>query len=431
MRVLVTGAYGFIGSHIVAALSAAGHEAICAVRQGRLDSRFPGVQAVPCDMARDVTLDAWLPRLHGIDAVVNCAGILREGGEDRYETAHVQSPLALFEACACAGVLRIVQVSALGRTDDGEFIASKHRCDGQLAKLGLNATILRPALVYSVHGSYGGSSLLRAMAAMPAIIPVPDVAMRPCVQPIAAEDVALAVMAALSDPPVGVEILELVGPEPMGLGDYLQGWRRWLGLPGARLLTVPSRWMHLASRIGEWLGRGPLGETMRRMLEHGHLGQPQALPQMRSRLNLVPRTLERAMAEAPSHTQDRWHARLYFALPLLRMTVALLWLASGVIGWWLPRNAIDAATPGGFLPHDAALVVARCTASVDLLLGVLYVLRWRPRWVLVGMLLMLLGYTIGIGMLWPGHWLDPLGGLLKNLPLMAALVLLLATEERR
>lgn len=47
------------------------------------------------------------------------------------------------------------------------------------------------------------------------------------------------------------------------------------------------------------------------------------------------------------------------------------------------------------------------------------------------MLAMLVGYTLGIGILWPAHWLDPLGGLLKNLPLFGALVILLVTEERR
>ncbi|WP_130619087.1 SDR family oxidoreductase [Dyella amyloliquefaciens] len=431
MRVLVTGAYGFIGSHIVAALSAAGHEVVCAVRSGRLDTRFPGVRAISCDMARDVTPDVWLPRLNRIDAVVNCAGILREHGKDHYETVHVQAPLALFEASARAGVHRVVQVSALGRADDGEFIASKHRCDEQLVKLGLNATILRPALVYSVRGSYGGSSLLRAMAALPAVVPVPNIATRPCVQPIAAEDVALAVVASLSDPPIGVETLELVGPESMGLGDYLQRWRRWLGLPQARLWAVPTTLVRMACRVGERLGRGPLGETMQRMLEHGHLGQSQALPQMRNRLALVPRTLERAMAEAPSHVQDRWHAQLYFALPLLRISIGLLWIASGVVGWWLPRDTVDAAAPGGLLSQSTALVLARSTASADLLLGTLCLSRWRPRWVLTGMLLMLFGYTLGIGTLWPVHWLDPLGGLLKNLPLMATLVLLLATEEKK
>ncbi len=431
MRVLVTGAYGFIGSHIVAALSAAGHEVVCAVRDARVDSRFPGLRAVACDMSRDVALETWLPRLDGIDAVVNCAGILREHGSDRFDTVHVRAPQALYEACVRAGVRHVVQISALGHDDDGEFIASKHRGDALLASMPLNATILRPSLVYSARGSYGGTSLLRAMAAMPGVIAVPRAAVAPCVQPIAAEDVALAVVAALSRRADGAEILQLVGPRAMGLAEYLQHWRRWLGLRAARLWIVPTSLVRIACRIGERLGQGPLGETMQRMLEHGNLGDAEALTTMRERLGLSPRTLERALAEAPSHVQDRWHARLYLALPLLRVTLALLWLASGVIGWTLSADAVAASALGGPLSADASLVLARATATLDLLLGALCLLRWRPRLVLGGMLLMLLGYTVGIGLMWPTHWLDPLGGLLKNVPLMAAIAVALLTEEKR
>jgi len=431
LRVLVTGAYGFIGSHIVAALIAAGHDVVCAVRGARVDSRFPGLQAIACDMSRDTSFDTWLPRLANIDAVVNCAGILRETRDDRFQTVHVDAPVALYEACVVAEVRRVIQISALGSEDDGEFIASKHRGDERLAALPIDAIILRPSVVYSAHGSYGGTSLLRAMAALPGVIAVPDAAMKPCVQPIAAEDVALAVVAALSQPVSGTEILELIGPAPMSLADYLQTWRRWLGLRAARVWRVPTALVRIACGIGERLGQGPLGETMRTMLEHGNLGQPGALERMREHLNLVPRPLERALAEAPSHTQDRWHARLYFALPALRIALALLWVASGMVGWWLPAGAVTTAAAGGPLSTDASLVLARATASLDLLLGALCLLRWRPRWVLTGMLLMLVGYTAGIGTMWPTHWLDPLGGLMKNLPLMAAIVVLLATEDKR
>ncbi|ULU25885.1 DoxX-like family protein [Dyella terrae] len=431
MRVLVTGAYGFIGSHIVAALVAADHDVVCAVRGARLDSRFPGLRAVACDMSRDVTPEVWLPRLDGIDAVVNCAGILREQRGDRFDTVHVQAPVALYQACLHAGVQRVVQISALGHADDGEFIASKHRGDEQLASMPLDATILRPSLVYSAHGSYGGTSLLRAMAALPGVIVVPRAAVAPCVQPIAAEDVALAVVASLARATQSVEILELVGPKAMGLAEYLQDWRRWLGLRAARLWLVPTALVRVACRVGERLGQGPLGETMQRMLEHGNLGQAGALERMHERLGLSPRTLQRALAESPSHVQDRWHARLYLALPLLRVTLALLWLASGVIGWMLSSDTVAASAQGGPLSPEATLMLARATATLDLLLGALCLLRWRPRLVLGGMLLMLLGYTIGIGMLWPMHWLDPLGGLLKNVPLMAAIAVLLLTEEKR
>ena len=73
MRILVTGAAGFIGRHIVAALRAAGHRVVCATRDTERTRRlFPDQESIACDFNRDVTIDAWLPRLAGIDAVVNC-----------------------------------------------------------------------------------------------------------------------------------------------------------------------------------------------------------------------------------------------------------------------------------------------------------------------------------------------------------------------
>lgn len=431
MRVLVTGAYGFIGSHIVGALTAAGHDVVCAVRGARVDTRLPGLQAIACDMSLDTSFDTWTPRLAGIDAVVNCAGILRETQDDRFETVHVEAPVALYEACVMANVQRVIQISALGNKDDGEFIASKHRGDERLASLPIAAVILRPSVVYSAHGSYGGTSLLRAMAAMPGLIAVPAGSITPCIQPIAAEDVALAVVAALSRTLNGTEIFELVGPQAMGLSDYLQIWRRWLGLRAAHVWTIPTSFVRFVCRVGEHIGRGPFGETTRTMLEHGNLGQPDALERMHEHLGLKPRTLEQVLARTPSHTQDRWHARLYLALPALRFTIALLWLASGMVGWWLPTHTVTTIAHGGPLSVEASIVFARATASLDLLLGALCLLRWRPRWVLTAMLLMLLGYTAGIGTLWPTHWLDPLGGLMKNVPLMAAIAALLATEDKQ
>ena len=59
-------------------------------------------------------VEVWLPRLAGVDAVVNAAGLLRESGAQRFDTVHVAAPTALFDACARCGVRRVVQVSALG-----------------------------------------------------------------------------------------------------------------------------------------------------------------------------------------------------------------------------------------------------------------------------------------------------------------------------
>jgi uncharacterized protein YbjT (DUF2867 family) len=430
MRVLVVGAYGFIGAHIAAALTAANHDVVCAVRGTRADSRFPGLKAVACDMARDTDISDWLPRLEHIDAVVNCAGILRENRDNTFLAVHEQAPSALFRACLERGIRRVIQISALGDPADGEFIASKHRGDAALSDLALDWVILRPSLVYSAYGSYGGTSLLRGMAALPRVLPLPGKGEQP-LQPLSASDVGLAVVAALAAPACTRQIIDLVGPDIVSLRDYLLTWRRWLGFAKPRLWFVPSFLVRLTTAIGERLRNGPLGQTISRMLERGNVGSPDALERMRNALGVVPQPLARVLDESPSHVQDRWHARLYFLLPLLRASMALLWICSGIVGWWLPEANILSAAPGHAITPGGSLALARITATVDLLLGVLCLLRWRASLVLSLMLIMLMGYTAGIGVLWPMHWLDPFGGLLKNLPLFFVLAILIATEERR
>lgn len=430
MRVLVTGAYGFIGAHVVAALIAAGHEAVCAVRGARIDSRFPGITAIACDMACDVHPEDWLPRLAGVDAVVNVAGILREHGANTFAAIHEQAPLALFRACQERGVRRIIQLSALGNPADGEFIASKHRGDALLADLDLDWLVLRPSLVYGTRGSYGGTSLLRALAALPGVVQLPKGGDQH-VQPIAVEDVGIAVVAALARPECARRVIELIGPEAMTLRDYLKAWRRWLGFGRMRVWPAPLGWARWVAALGDRFGDGPLCRTMMRMLERGNVGSRDALPRLHEELGITPRTLQRALDEAPSQVQDRWHARLYFLLPTLRVLMALLWIISGVVGWLTSASDVATLTASSLISEYTALLLARLTGSLDLLLGVLCLLRWRPRWVLGAMLVMVLGYTLGIGLLWPMQWLAPFGGLAKNLPLLAALAILLATDERR
>lgn len=116
---LVLGANGFLGGFIISALREAGH---AVVRGVRLQGRVPAADERDCDLARLHCAADWLPLLQGVDAVVNCAGILRESGSQRFDAIHWAAPLAAARACVEAGVARFVQVSALGQPDDGGFI---------------------------------------------------------------------------------------------------------------------------------------------------------------------------------------------------------------------------------------------------------------------------------------------------------------------
>lgn len=421
MRVLLTGAHGFIGGYIATALREAGHVVVAAVRDPH------GKHEIACDFARDVEPEMWLPRLAGIDAVVNCAGILRETGKQKFAAIHVDAPVALFRACARAGVRKVVQVSALGEPEDGEFIASKHRADAALAELDLDWTVLRPGLVYSASGAYGGTALLRALSVSPGVLFLPQRGEQQ-MRPVAAEDVGWAVVAALTAPAAAREVIEVVGPQALSFAGYLRAWRAWFGLRPARELHMPHAFVEACVAAGEGFTRGPVCRVIWNLLARERMGAPDALARLAATLGIAPRGLDEALHERRCRDGDRREAQAYTLLPALRIAFALLWIASGPVGFFASSAQIAATVPGW---SDAlALPLARATAMADLALGTLLLIGWRKRLIEALMLAMLVAYTVGIGLFAPQHWLDPFGGLLKNLVLIVALVLLRALESR-
>lgn len=180
MRCLVTGAYGFIGSAVVAALQHRGVEVVGAGRDLELGRRIlPGIDWIESDFNRDVEVAVWLPRLAGIDAVVNCVGVLQPTARDDADRIHAQSTTALFEACAAAGVMRIVHVSAVSAEADvtSAYARSKAKADAALERLEANWLIVKPSLVIG-RGSHGGTSLMRGLAGLPFVLPLPGAATR-------------------------------------------------------------------------------------------------------------------------------------------------------------------------------------------------------------------------------------------------------------
>jgi uncharacterized protein YbjT (DUF2867 family) len=110
VRILLTGANGFIGAQLLAGLRTRGHDMVAAVRDpAAFRRKWPEVEVFAADFNLDVTLEAWRSRLAGVEAVINCAGVLHGGHGQDIEAIHATAPIALFDACAAAGVHRVVQ----------------------------------------------------------------------------------------------------------------------------------------------------------------------------------------------------------------------------------------------------------------------------------------------------------------------------------
>lgn len=267
MNVLLTGASGFIGRNVASVLALAGHRV-------KPVSRTHGN-----DFCRMLAPTDWLPHLEGIDAVINCVGIIGKSGVQRFEPLHTLAPTALFRACALAGVRRVLQISALGadETAFSAFHLSKRAADDCLRGLDLDWFVLRPSLIYGRGGKSAG--LFMRLAALP-LIPVIGNGQQE-LQPIHIGDVVATVMRCLTIPETR-RTLDIVGHETVTFVEWLQRMRLAQGLTRARLLQIPFPLAMALTRMGRHFNPMLQPENLR-MLKTGYWADVQPLTEFLGR----------------------------------------------------------------------------------------------------------------------------------------------------
>jgi uncharacterized protein YbjT (DUF2867 family) len=426
MRIMLLGAGGFIGRHILAELTAHGHEVVAIVRKSAgLGDAFPMVRFVELDLTGATDTVPWVPLLTDIDVVLNAAGILRGFA---MEAVHVGMPRALYAAGAAAGVRRAVLISAISARPDvkTDYAESKLVGETVLRESGMGWTILRPSLVYG-DGSYGGTSLMRGMAGLPWVIPVPG-AGNFAFTPIYARDLAHAARITCENERFAGQTLEPVGPETLSLRELLGRYRAWLGFGAARFLSIPMPVMRLIGRLGDFAGDGPIATNSLVQMIAGNAGNSEAF---RAAIGFLPRKLDEVLRDRPAQVQDRWHARLFFMATGVKGVLVLLWLASTLLG------LVYAAAPTADLIRALGLPSAwgdplRIGSSMlDLGIAGLVLGDRSARLSTVVQLAVVVGYTLVIGIAMPGRWLDPMGPLLKNLPILALILVHGAIGDKR
>ena len=426
MRIMLLGAGGFIGRHIVAELLAAGHEVIAIVRKpGNLAAAFPQVRLLPLDLAMATDEQAWRPHLQGTECIINAAGILRGAQMD---AIHVEMPKALYGAARQAGVKHALLISAISARQDVTTDYSRSKLAGEevLRSSGLGWTILRPSLVYG-DGSYGGTSLLRGMAALPFIVPLPGKGEFPFT-PIHVQDLARSAALICGIDAHHGQTLEPVGPKTLSLRELLARYRAWLGFGRAQFLSVPMPLMRLMGRLGDVTGAGPIATNSLVQMVAGNAGDSAAYAKS---IGFAPRSLEEAMLARPAQVQDRWHARLYFLAPAIKAMLVFLWLASALLGLSHGSDAALRVVAGFGLPDGWADPLRIGSSFMDLAVAALVLLDKGARWSTFVQLSVVLGYTVVIGIASPDLWLDPFGPLLKNLPILLLIAVHGAIGDRR
>jgi uncharacterized protein YbjT (DUF2867 family) len=427
--VLVLGASGFIGSAVTARLAADGHKVVAASR-GRGPVGLAKVERLQIDLSRATDIGDWLARLQDVDAVVNCAGTLQDAPGESTHGVHVAGIAALYEACEHIGIHRVVHISAVGvdKETPSDFSRTKLAAEKDLMSRDLDWVILRPSVVIG-RPAYGGSALLRGLAALP-VMPVMSDAGE--LQLVHLDDLVATVAFFLQPQAPSRKAFDIVGPRRWAFADVIRLLRRWLRRSPASEFAVPSWMSSLLYSAGDAVSllgwHPPVRTTAKAEIRRGAVGNP--APWIEA-TGIQPRDIEQEIAREPASVQERWFANLYVMKPLVFGVFALFWIATGLIslgpGWDIGTSLVR---EGGLDATTAALAVV-AGALADIVIGLLILYRPTSRYGLYAALAISIAYAIIGTILVPRLWSDPLGPMLKIWPIMVFNLVALAILEDR
>lgn len=277
MNILIIGGAGFVGSHLAARLSAAGHNVLVPTRRRERAKHLIVLPTVTV-VETDVFDEAQLAKLvHKQDAVINLVGVLQGGNGDPYGAgfahAHVELPKKIVHAVQNGGVPRLLHMSALGADARGPSAYLRSKADGEAAVFAVSpevgVTVFRPSVVFG-----RGDSFLTLFARLLQRFPILPLACADArFQPVWVEDVTAAFCACLPRRETFGHTYDLCGPRVYTLRElvayagkisghprpiiglsptlaYLQAWAMEF-LPGAPLTRDNLRSMQVPSVCGD------------------------------------------------------------------------------------------------------------------------------------------------------------------------------------
>jgi uncharacterized protein YbjT (DUF2867 family) len=267
--ILVTGATGFVGGHVVHALRADGRDVRCLVRDRRRAERL---QAWDCELAegdviRPETLHA---AAAGCDTVVHLVAI-RQGRPEQFQRIMIDGTRNLLAAAREAGVHRFVHMSALGTTAETKdlvpYYHAKWEMEQDVKSAGIPYVVFRPSFVF---GKDGG--ILPTFAKLARFAPVTPIigTGRQRIQPIWADDVGAYFARAVDLDAATDRTFELGGPDAVTWNEFWERLKRTRGIRRRPSVHVPIGLMKLNALVTERLpGDIPLTRDLLKMLEAG------------------------------------------------------------------------------------------------------------------------------------------------------------------
>jgi len=435
-KILVLGASGLLGRFITDDLRLRGFGAIGVARHFEPSQKTSASDIELPIMSMDAPALARLIREREIDVVVNCLGVLQDGPGSDTRAVHRDFVERLLAAIRDSGrAVRFVHISIPGTANEDRtaFSTTKREAERLIAASGIPHAILRPGFVVA-PAAYGGSAMLRALAAFPLQLPGDESATP--FQPVAVEDIAatIAWLAArdINDATANAVTWDLMQPQSITLGNVIDQFRWSFGTSRWPRITLPGFLLNLGAKAGDLANRlgwmPPMRSTAIAELRRGVTGDPFSWMEA---TGIAPKTLAQTVGGHAATVQDKWFARLFLVKALVIASLTLFWIASGFISLVISFSAAaDILRIHGFPPWLVNPMTA-VTSMMDMSIGVLISFRRTAAVGLIAGIVVSLGYMAGAAIMTPDLWIEPLGALVKTGPAIVLMLVALLTLDNR
>jgi len=287
MQIVLLGATGFLGHHLLPALSAAGHDCIVLSRYKpgcRELTVIPGLEVRQVNLLDDEQLKR---HFSGADAVINMVGILNESGRngEGFNSAHVELTEKIINACHVCNVRRLLQVSALhAGKGSSHYLVSKGKAEDLIRSAqDLESTIIQPSVIFGE-----GDSFFNRFAGLLRVAPVLPLACSGSkLQPVWVGDVVAAMTQILVDSGTFGQTLIMVGPEEYTLRELVEFTACVTGRK-RKIIGLPDALSRLQGRLMDFVPGKPFSSDNYRSLQTDNTSVENSL----WRFGISPRSIE-------------------------------------------------------------------------------------------------------------------------------------------
>jgi len=428
VNILITGANGFIGKHLVSALTKRGHQVFAGVHNiEAYKEHDPTIKIISCDFNQLTSADQWRLKLENIDVVINTVGIIKETATQKFKILHTDAVIALFKACEQSAVKKVIQISALGADNNAlsEFHRSKKLADDFLVTLNLNSVIVMPSIVYSTNSK--SMSLFKTMAALP-VTPVMNNGVQK-IQPIHIDDFTRAIVKIVSSNKITRIKISFVGSEAITMKNLFILLKQWLNSGTSVFINIPYSITYLLSKIIGLYSQSSITTESVQMLEQGNTAD---VTPFVSIFGFVPIGITEFFNRSPAQQSEQKHINLVLLRPVLRLSIAFLWIFTAISTiFFYPLESSYSLLAMLGLTGGIATILLYSAAVMDMFLGLATLFAIRLKIIGIIQIIVILSYTLLITIFIPEQWLHPFGAISKNIPIIIATLVMISFYDHK